>query len=171
MKKLFFIVICLLCFLTLSSSTTNACSCGDNNIKTVFSASDAVFIGKVVKTKTVKETTIGLYFRQNYVDLKTPLWDKDIEKVRSVTLQVIEPLKGLTEKTFTLTSPIGGANCEIQFKAEQTYLVFARKTRPINTEETDDPEEKRLAEEANKLNKHLPFYETDACAKTYLVRS
>lgn len=110
--------------------------------------------------------------------LKTPRWEKSITKLQSVTLEVSEPFKSTTEKTFTLTTAIynGGGSCGVPFKVGESYLVFAGKTQSILSEdEIKQPKESwtletRLKAEANEFNKQLPPYKTSICSRTDNLR-
>ncbi len=154
-----------------STSKVNACSCGDDtDTKTIFSSSDTAFIGKIIKIEIVKEAGIVLPFKETKDGLKPTRWEKEVEKARRVTFQVVEPFKGVKEKTFTLTSSMGSI-CDISFKIAEIYLVLARKIRPYIIEETDEPYEKRLKEKVNRFNKNLPFYITGVCDLTYNLKS
>ena len=110
--------------------------------------------------------------------LETPRWEKSIDKMRSVTLEIIEPFKGVTEKTIVLTTAVynGGGSCGVPFKIGESYLVFAGKTQPmLSKEEIKQPKESwtlemRLKAEADEFNKQLPPYETNICGKTNRLR-
>jgi hypothetical protein len=180
MIKNFLISICLFSFLVFLSSTAYACSCSFGSLRGTFSSSDAVFIGKVSKIEIVKKARVGLLMKESGTLelLKIPRWEKSFEKMQIVTLEVIEPFKGATEKTFTLITRVynGGGSCGVPFKIGESFLVFADKTQPLlSKEETDQPKESwtlemRLNAEADEFNKQLPPYQTNICMRTDRLR-
>jgi len=174
------VIVCTFSFLLFLTQTAYACSCSLGSLKGTFSSSDAVFVGKVVKIKTVKEASVGLLMKESGTLelLETPRWEKSIDKVRSVTLEVIEPFKGAMEKTFTLITAVynGGGSCGVSFKIGESYLVFADKTLPsLSKEEAAQPKdswtlEMRLKAEADEFNKQLAPYATSICSRTDRLR-
>ncbi len=180
MIKNLFVTICTFCFLLFLSQTAFACFCDFPSLKGAFSSSDAVFVGKVIKIETVKYTSVSLLMKESGTLelLKTPRWEKSVEKLRSVTLEVSEPFKGVTEKTFTLVTAVynGGGSCGVPFKKGESYLVFAYKTRSmLSKEEYEQSKENwtlemRLKAEADEFNKQLPLFGTSICSNTGNLR-
>ena len=181
MIKNLFLTIYTFCFLLLLSQTAFACQCNFPSLKGAFSSSDAVFIGKVVKIKTIKYASVEMTLKQagTLETVKNPKWEKSIEKLRSVTFEISEPFKGATEKTFTLSSSYytGGGSCSIPFKKGESYLVFAHKTRALlSKEEYEQPKENwtlemQLNAEADEFNKQLPSFAASICSYTGNLRT
>ncbi|MBX7170598.1 MAG: hypothetical protein K1X72_06540 [Pyrinomonadaceae bacterium] len=176
MIKNILIAIGTLLVLVFSSNTANACSCSFQSLKDDFSSTDVVFIGKVIKNKTIKYAEVSMTLKESGTleMVKNPKWEKTIEKIRSVTFEVSESFKGTTEKTFTLLSSYytGGGSCGIRFKKDETYLIFAYKTQPLlSKEESEQPKENwtlemQLNAEADEFNKYLPPFAVSVCSYT-----
>jgi hypothetical protein len=177
MIKTLLAAICTFAFLLFLPQTAHACFCSDLGVKSTFASSEAVFIGKVSEITAARKASV-YYLMGSVSDILKSRgngkWEKSLDKVQTVTLEVIEPLKGVTEKTFVLFTPTynGGGNCGVPFKAGESFVVFARKTQPmLSKEETEQPKESstlemRLNAEADGFNKQLPPYETNICART-----
>jgi hypothetical protein len=174
-------IICTGILLLFLSQTAHACFCSVVDAKTAFSSSHAVFIGKVSKITTAKEASVGYSMQMMPGKLKlgeNGKWEKSFDKIQNVTLEIIEPLKGVTEKTFVLSTAAynGGGSCGVPFTIGEAFLVFARKTQPMLTkDEAAQPKDNwtldmRLKAEADKFNGQLPLYATDICARTERLR-
>lgn len=180
MLKNFLFAICTFSFFSFLSPASYACSCSFGSLRSAFSSANAVFIGKVNKIETLDKASVALILKESGTlkPLKNPGWEKSMRKVRGVTLEVVEPFKGATEKTFILTTEIynGGGNCGIPFKVGESYLVFAYKTESrLSAEEAGRPKENwtlemRLNAEADDFNKRLPPFQTSICARTDRLR-
>lgn len=176
MIKNILIAICTFLILVFSSDTANACSCSFQSLKDAFSSTDVVFIGKVIKNKTVKYAEVSMTLKESGTleMVKHPKWEKTIEKLRTVTFEISEPFKGATGKIFTLSSSYytGNGSCGIPFKKGKIYLIFADKTQPLlSKEESEQPKENwtpemRLNAEADEFNKHLPPFAVNVCSYT-----
>ena len=181
MIKNFLAAICTFAFLLFLSQTTHACFCSNLDAKNAFSSSDVVFIGKVSKITAAKKASV-FYLMGSVSDILKSRgngkWEKSLDKVQTVTLEVIEPLKGVTEKTFVLFTATynGGGNCGVPFKVGESFVVFAGKTQPmLSKDESLQPKESwtlemRLESDADKFNEQLPPYETNICARTDRLR-
>lgn len=181
MMKNLLLTTCALSFLLSLPQTARACFCSFiGGVESAFASSEAVFVGKVVKIKTVKEASVGLLVKESGTleTLKTPRWQKSIKNIRSVTLEIIELFKGDTVKTFVLTTEVynGGGSCGVPFKVGESYLVFAHKSQPaFSMEEAAQAKENwtpelRLKAEADKFNEQLPPYQTNICTRTDRLR-
>src|SRR5687767_14466683 len=101
MLKKSLVAICALTSVLGLAQTARACMCGISSVEGAFAGSDVVFVGKVVKITPVKEASVGLLMKESGTLelLKTPRWEKSVDKARSVTLEVGEAFKGVTTKT------------------------------------------------------------------------
>ena len=135
-----------------------------------------MFIGKVSKITVVKRASVGYLLsygsKRNLRDDER--WKKSVDKIQKVTLDVIEPFKGATQKTFVLSTSLynGGGSCGVPFRVGESYIVFTNQTEPLLSEnENAQPKENwtlemRLKSEADKFNKQLPLYGTSICSST-----
>ena len=173
---------CTLFFLLVLIQDAQACLCsgsGNLSAKNSFS-SDAVFVGKVIEIK--KSEQITGFLDKDSETHKIPAFAKRgrfiISQIHVVKLEVIEPLKGDIEKTIQLTTNVydGGGNCGVNFKAGESYLVFADKKQTIiSKEENEQPKENWTEEmlfrsEAIQFNEQLPSLETHICKNTGILK-
>jgi hypothetical protein len=177
MIKNFLVTLCTFAFFLFQSQNSHACFCSDFDAKISFLSAEVAFIGKVTEIRTSKKAKV-VYSMPAVSDILKSRgngrWEKSIDKVSIVKLEVIEPLKGITEKTFVLFTERynGGGNCGVLFKTGKNYLVFANKTQSLlSKDKSMQPKaswtlEMRLEAEADKFNEQLPSYETDICAGT-----
>jgi hypothetical protein len=172
------ITVCTLFSLLLLTQIAQACSCsyGGGSIAKVSFSSDAVFVGKVIEIKK-REQVIG-FLPKGSETLRLPESAKRgrflLSQMQIVKFEVIEPLKGVTEKTIQLATAFynGGGSCGVNFKSGESYLIFADKKRTmLSKEEEEQPkenwtEEMLLKSEADKFNAQLPPFETNICMST-----
>ncbi|HYY94847.1 MAG TPA: hypothetical protein VE713_10040 [Pyrinomonadaceae bacterium] len=141
-----------------------------------FVTADIVFVGKVIKITPAKEAMATLLMKESGTLelLKTPRWEKYVEKARRVTLEVSEPFKGVAGKTVELVTAVydGGGTCGVPFKKGESYLVYAYK-RPPSLSENEAKlskeswsQEIRLKAEVDNFNERLPPFETNTCTRT-----
>jgi hypothetical protein len=165
--------------------TARACFCGNATVQTAFAGAEAVFIGKVVKIRTLKEASVGLSLKESGTleVSKSGRWEKSVDKVQSVTLEVLEIFKGEKSETIELiTSEYnGGGSCGVRFRRGEDFLVYAykRKTVVASWQEPSafDATVKenwttvmQLSSEADKFNQRLPLLTTSICVRTERLR-
>jgi hypothetical protein len=180
MFKKTLVAICTLACALGFTQTTRACMCGFSSVESAFAGADVVFVGKVIKITPVKEATVGLVVKESGTLelLKTPRWEKSVHKARSVTIEVVEGLKGVTTKTINVLTSIydGGATCGVNFRLGESYLVYAHKRRSsLLDDEVKLPKESWTQEillkaEADKDNEKLPSLSTSICSRTEHLR-
>ena len=179
MIKNFVITISSLSFLLFLFQSALACSCSfsDNlSAKVPFSSSDTVFIGKVLEIRNAGQATVFLMNESDLLKLSESSKRRGfiVTKIQTVKLEVIEPFKGIKEKTVQLSQSFynGGGSCGVNFKVGKSYLVFANKKQPmLSKDEAEQPKENwtkemLLKSEADKFNEPLPPFETNICMRT-----
>ena len=168
-------MICALSLLTLPQSAL-ACLCGSIDAEGAFLTASVVFVGKVVKIDHTKEASVGLLMKESGTleVLKVPRWEKTDHRARVVTLEVIEPFKGISQKTVQILTAVydDGATCGVNFRMGESYLVYAYNRRnELSDEQAKLPQEEwtrevRLKKAADKFNRRLPALGTTICART-----
>src|SRR5262245_49408664 len=137
---------------------------------------EVIFVGKVVKISDAKHVSTTLLVKEagTLEVLKVPRWENVSDRVWIVTLEVTESFKGKTGPTFQLMSARynRGANCGVNFKTGESYLVYAnpRQQEWIDELEELPSAETRLKVEANRSNEHLPNFQTNICNRTERLR-
>jgi hypothetical protein len=159
------------CLLLFFGQQVHACSCSGTSTTEGAFSSEVVFLGKVVKIEIAKRARPSLLVQEFGLLVETPKWQMATSKIQIVTLEVIEPFKGVTEKTITLVTDFFDS-CGVPYKIEEKYLVFADNRQQMQTNnEIKIPKENWTQEmsskaEADKFNEQLPQFETNICGKT-----
>ncbi len=174
------IVICILSFVLGLSQTARACMCSFSSAEVALAGADVVFVGKVVKITRAKEASVGLVMKESGTLelLKNPRWEKSVDKVQRVILEVTESFKGVSAKTVEVITDVynGGGSCGVNFKEGESYLVYAYKRHPLLSEtEAKFPKESwtqeiQLKSEADRFNEKLPLLATNICTRTERLR-
>lgn len=172
-----FVISLLLTVPTLAS----ACFCGYRDAVVAYGGAEVVFVGKVIKIKKTEQENVAMVVKEpdTLEPLKVPRWEKSSDSARIITFEIIESFKGNVEKTFQLlTFPYnGGANCAVNFKVGQSYLVYANhRVQELSPEEAAASKnqwttEMEMKAEADKQNVRLPDFTTSICDRSGSMRS
>ncbi len=175
MKKLLLLV-CALTLVLGVPEITSACMCDYVDAQDAFLSARLVFVGKVTNIVAGREAGVGLLMKESGALelLKQPRWEKSTDKVQIVTLEITEAFKGMTDKTINIVTAVydHGATCGVNFKIDETYLVYAyERRRELTTEQTNLPKnewtkEVKLKWQADKFNERLPAFGTSICSRT-----
>lgn len=155
--------------------TALGCECQLISVGDAFTGADVVFVGKVIKITRMEEASIGMRYKPG---LQNPPWEKFVDKVRGVTLEVSEPFKGVTRDTVEVISGYAGpGSCGVEFKEGESYLVYAYNRRSLLPEDATKlpkkswTQEMRLKAEVDELNAKLPAVATNYCSRTERLSS
>lgn len=154
---------------------SNACVCSSETVKVSLLVSDVVFVGEVIEVESAKEAGVSCVMKEPGSSklLKIPKLDLSFSDVNKATLKIIEPLKGVMDKTIAVASAKynGGGNCGVRFVKGSQFLVFASKRIVYETDDEENVSEKAKKEnelkiKANEVNDDLPTYVTSICNRT-----
>src|SRR5215831_173915 len=156
-----------------------ACMCSYVDAQEAFLDAKLVFAGKVTTVAAGKEARVTYRFLTTSVSgrlefLNEVLWEKSVEPVQIVTLEITDPFKGMAGETVDVTTAVynGGGTCGVDFKVNETYLVYAyERRRELTAEPSNVPgarwtKEIKLKSQADKFNQRLPLLVTNVCVRT-----
>ena len=135
MIKKSLLAFCAFSFALSWSQPVRACMCSISSAESMFATADVVFIGKVIKNRSAKESRPVMVMKESdTLELvKDPKWEQSFDKVQRVTLEVTEAFKGVTGNTVELVTNVynGGGSCGVHFKVGESYLVYAHRRQPL----------------------------------------